>query len=98
VKRLLPYKPAAQRELSHMDRIEAERIMRALESFAAADRGERHRQPRPGVLIVRNSQDLSCRPQTPSPLFLHAKLVSSAQRSYGLPSAGRQFRIEGGIA
>jgi mRNA interferase RelE/StbE len=40
VKRLLLYKPAAQRELNHMDRAEAERITRALEAFAASGRGD----------------------------------------------------------
>jgi mRNA interferase RelE/StbE len=40
VKRQLLYKPAAQRELNHMDRTEAERVMRALESFAATGRGD----------------------------------------------------------
>ena len=40
MKRLLLYKPAAQRELSHMDRTEAERIMRALEALALTGRGD----------------------------------------------------------
>ena len=40
MKRLLVYKPAAQRELDHMDLTEAERIMRALEAFAATGRGD----------------------------------------------------------
>jgi hypothetical protein len=40
VKRLLLYKPAAQRELSRMDRSHAERIMRALEVFAATGHGD----------------------------------------------------------
>ena len=40
MKRLLLYKPAAQRELDHMERTEAERIMRVLEAFAATGRGD----------------------------------------------------------
>lgn len=40
MKRLLFYKPAAQRELSRMDRSDAERIIRALETFAGAGRGD----------------------------------------------------------
>ena len=40
MKRLLVYKPAAQRELAHMDRSEATRIMHALEAFAAGGRGD----------------------------------------------------------
>ena len=36
MKRLLVYKPAAQRELAHMDRSDATRIIHALEAFAAA--------------------------------------------------------------
>jgi mRNA-degrading endonuclease RelE of RelBE toxin-antitoxin system len=40
VKRLLVYKPAAQRELAHMDRSEAGRIVRALEAFVTDGRGD----------------------------------------------------------
>ena len=40
MKRLLVYKPAAQRELAHMDRSEAKRIIHALEAFAADGRGD----------------------------------------------------------
>jgi mRNA interferase RelE/StbE len=40
VKRTLAYKPAAQRELAHMDRHDAERIVRALETFAATGTGD----------------------------------------------------------
>jgi len=40
VKRLLLYKPAAQRELNHIDRSDAERIIGALEAFAATGRGD----------------------------------------------------------
>ena len=40
MKRLLLYKPAAQRELNHMDRSDAERIIGALEAFAATGRGD----------------------------------------------------------
>jgi mRNA interferase RelE/StbE len=40
VKRLLVYKPAAQRELAHMDRSDATRIINALEAFAADGRGD----------------------------------------------------------
>jgi mRNA-degrading endonuclease RelE of RelBE toxin-antitoxin system len=40
VKRLLVYKPAAQRELARMDRSDAQRILDALEAFAAAGRGD----------------------------------------------------------
>jgi mRNA-degrading endonuclease RelE of RelBE toxin-antitoxin system len=40
VKRLLVYKPAAQRELAHMDRSDAKRIIHALEAFAADGRGD----------------------------------------------------------
>jgi mRNA-degrading endonuclease RelE of RelBE toxin-antitoxin system len=39
VKRLLVYKPAAQRELAHMGRSDAARIIHALEAFAAAGLG-----------------------------------------------------------
>ena len=38
--RLLVYRPAAQRELNRMDRTDAERVVRALEVFAAAGRGD----------------------------------------------------------
>ena len=40
MRRLLFYKPAAQRELARMDRSDAKRIIRALEEFAAAGRGD----------------------------------------------------------
>ena len=40
MKRLLLYKPAAQRELAHMDRSDAGRIVRALETFAASGLGD----------------------------------------------------------
>ena len=40
MKWLLVYKPAAQRELAHMDRSEAIRIIHALEAFAAGGRGD----------------------------------------------------------
>jgi mRNA interferase RelE/StbE len=40
MKRLLVYKPAAQRELERLDRSDAERIVRALEVFAATGRGD----------------------------------------------------------
>src|ERR1019366_888542 len=42
VNRLLVYnyKPAAQRELAHMDRSDAKRIIHALEAFAATGRGD----------------------------------------------------------
>jgi len=40
VKRLLVYKPAAQRELAHVDRSDAKRIVHALEAFAADGRGD----------------------------------------------------------
>ena len=40
MKRLLLYRPAAQRELNHMDRADAARIMRALEAFAATGQGD----------------------------------------------------------
>jgi mRNA interferase RelE/StbE len=40
VKRLLLYKPAAQRELDRMDRSDAERILHALELFAATGHGD----------------------------------------------------------
>jgi len=40
VKRLLAYKPAAQRELGHMDRSDAERVIHALEIFAATGHGD----------------------------------------------------------
>ena len=38
--RLLVYRPAAERALSRMDRSDAERIIRALETFAAAGYGD----------------------------------------------------------
>ena len=38
--RLLIYKPAAQRELAHIDRSEAKRIIAALGAFAASGRGD----------------------------------------------------------
>jgi len=40
VTRLLVYKPAAHRELAHMDRYDAKRIMQALEAFATDGRGD----------------------------------------------------------
>jgi hypothetical protein len=40
VKRRLVYKPAAQRELAHMDPSGARRIVHALEAFAADGRGD----------------------------------------------------------
>jgi mRNA interferase RelE/StbE len=40
VKRILVYKPAAQRELVRMDRSDAKRIIQALEAFAADGRGD----------------------------------------------------------
>jgi mRNA-degrading endonuclease RelE of RelBE toxin-antitoxin system len=40
VKRHLVYKPAAQRELAHMDRSDATRIIHALEAFAGDGRGD----------------------------------------------------------
>lgn len=40
MKRLLVYKPAAQRELAQMDRSDARRIVHALEAFAADGRGD----------------------------------------------------------
>jgi mRNA interferase RelE/StbE len=40
VKRLLVYRPAAERALNRMDRSDAERIIRALESFATAGQGD----------------------------------------------------------
>ena len=40
MKRLLVYKPAAQRELAHMDRSDAGRIVRALEAFATTGLGD----------------------------------------------------------
>jgi mRNA-degrading endonuclease RelE of RelBE toxin-antitoxin system len=40
VKRLLLYKPAAQRALANMDRSDAERVIHALEVFAATGRGD----------------------------------------------------------
>ena len=40
MKRALVYRPAAQRELDHMDRYDARRIVRALETFAATGTGD----------------------------------------------------------
>ncbi len=40
MKRLLLYKPAALRELSRMDRSDAQRVVRALETFVASGRGD----------------------------------------------------------
>ena len=40
MKRLLFYRPAAQRELNRMDRSEAERVIRAMEGFATAGLGD----------------------------------------------------------
>src|ERR1019366_7501998 len=40
VKRLLAYRPAAQRELNRMDRSDAERVVRALEGFAVSGLGD----------------------------------------------------------
>ena len=40
MQRNLFYKPAAQRELSRMDRAEGARIVRALEAFAGSGRGD----------------------------------------------------------
>ena len=40
MKRLLVYRPAAQRELHHMDRSEAQRIIRGLEGFASTGLGD----------------------------------------------------------
>ena len=40
MKRFLVYKPAAQRELAHMDRSDAKRIVHALEAFADSGRGD----------------------------------------------------------
>jgi mRNA-degrading endonuclease RelE of RelBE toxin-antitoxin system len=40
VKRLLVYRPAAQRELARMDSSDARRIVHALEAFAADGRGD----------------------------------------------------------
>lgn len=40
MKRLLVYKPAAQRGLERLGRSDAERIVRALELFAGAGRGD----------------------------------------------------------
>ena len=40
MRRLLVYRPAAQRELARMDRSEAERILRALEGFATVGVGD----------------------------------------------------------
>ena len=40
MKRLLAYRPAAQRELNRMDRSDAERVVRALEGFAVSGLGD----------------------------------------------------------
>ena len=40
MKRLLVYRPAAHRELNRMDRFDAERIIHALEAFAASGLGD----------------------------------------------------------
>jgi mRNA interferase RelE/StbE len=40
MKRLLVYRPAAQRQLERMDRSDAKRIFRALEALAATSRGD----------------------------------------------------------
>ena len=40
MKRLLVYKPAAQRELSRMDRSDAERMIHSLEVLAATGHGD----------------------------------------------------------
>ena len=40
MKRLLVYRPAAHRELSRMERSDAERLIRALEGFAATGLGD----------------------------------------------------------
>jgi len=40
VKRLLVYRPAAQRELDQMDHSDAQRIIRALEGFTATGLGD----------------------------------------------------------
>ena len=40
MKRLLVYRPAAQRELARMDRGDAKRIVHALDAFAADARGD----------------------------------------------------------
>ena len=40
MKRQLLYKPAAQRELAHMERSDAGRIVRALETFATTGLGD----------------------------------------------------------
>ena len=40
MKWLLVYRPAAQRELAHMDRSDAQRIIHGLEAFAADGRGD----------------------------------------------------------
>lgn len=40
MKRVLVYRPAAQRELNRMDRSDARRIVRALEGFAATGCGD----------------------------------------------------------
>ena len=40
MKRLLVYKPAAQREIAHLDGSDAKRIIHALEAFASDGRGD----------------------------------------------------------
>jgi len=40
MKRLLAYKPAALRQLARMDRTDTERVVRALEVFAATGHGD----------------------------------------------------------
>jgi mRNA interferase RelE/StbE len=40
VKRLLVYRPAAQRELERLDRVDAGRVIQALEAFASSGRGD----------------------------------------------------------
>ena len=40
MKRLLLYRPAALRELSRMDRSDAQRVVRALETFAESGRAD----------------------------------------------------------
>jgi hypothetical protein len=53
VKRLLLYKPAAQREIGRMDRAEAERIVLALEAFATSGRGD--------IKALKGAISLACR-------------------------------------
>ena len=40
MKRRLVYKPATQRELAHLERSDAKRVVHALEAFAADARGD----------------------------------------------------------